>query len=120
MFRSKSAKQLDAIIELSTTRGTTGGLLKRVDENRELLELLLTEAPEFVEKHRWLVGWIEANDSFFTQLQEILNLRDEHGRQYPRPWPDARQLQTVAISRDDVDVMLQNHEVRAFKAPKSH
>ncbi|MBN3780473.1 hypothetical protein G3O06_23450 [Burkholderia sp. Ac-20345] len=91
MLLSKSRKQLDAITKLSVLRGTTGGLTKRIDENRELLELLLNEAPEFVAEHRWLIGWIKANDSFFTQLSEILQVQNHderaHNTLVPRPWP---------------------------------
>lgn len=91
MFLSRSRKQMDAITKLSVLRGSTGGLTKRIDENRELLELLMNEAPEFVAKHRWLIGWIKANDSFFTQLSEILQVQVHDARVrntlVPRPWP---------------------------------
>jgi hypothetical protein len=82
-------RKVKAIEELATKRGSTGGLVKRIDENRELLELLQRDAPEFVSSHPWLVGWIEANDQFFTQLDGILDTaKPPHTPEnYPRPWP---------------------------------
>lgn len=76
----------DAVYRLSTMSGSTGGLLKRIDENRQILELIKDEAPDFFMSHKWIEGWLGANDSFFTQLQQIMSL--ENGRHgYPRPWP---------------------------------
>lgn len=71
------------------------GLLKRIDENRELLELLREKAPEFLEAHPWVVGWFEANDSVWQGLLEAFDSvgiadqmegRVRNGR-FPRPWP---------------------------------
>jgi hypothetical protein len=84
-----------AIEELATERGNTGGLVKRIDENRELLELLQERVPQFVSSHPWLVGWIQANDNFFTQLEDILETRKmlftpsmaSTLHDYPRRWP---------------------------------
>lgn len=49
---------------LATKRGTTGGLFKRIDENRELLQLLHDECPTFLREHSWIEGWIRGNDNF--------------------------------------------------------
>lgn len=74
---------------------TGGGVHKRIDENRELLELLRREAPDFLEKHREVVGWLQAHDEFFVDLASAVKL--EEGRflaqaqtqpeRFPRPWP---------------------------------
>ena len=87
--QSKANRKIMAIEELATVRGTTGGLVKRIDENRELLELLQERVPEFVSAHPWLVGWIKANDEFFTQLEGILETHQAWLKlqDYPRPWP---------------------------------
>lgn len=71
-----------------------GGAHKRVDENRELLQLLQTKAPAFLEAHPWVVGWIESNDEVF---QALANMSSEEGLRagevfgprpnFPRPWP---------------------------------
>jgi hypothetical protein len=89
-----SHNKIFAIEELATERGNTGGLVKRIDENRELLELLQERVPQFVSSHPWLVGWIQANDNFFTQLEGILETRKmlftpsmASLHDYPRRWP---------------------------------
>ena len=88
MFNTKHRSDIDAIMKLATTRGDTGGLLKRIDENRELLELLLRDAPDFMARHFWVEGWIQGNDAFFVQLQSILQVPNHTGStRYPRPWP---------------------------------
>jgi hypothetical protein len=99
---------MTAIVELATTRGETGGLFKRIDENRELLQLLQEECPTFLREHRWIEGWIRGNDNFFTELRAILDLQVARndgyagypvkaadgyvvlpgGGTYPRGWPE--------------------------------
>jgi len=84
-----TSRKIKAIEALATQRGNTGGLIKRIDENRELLELLQERVPEFVSSHLWLVGWIKANDQFFTQLEDILETHQALliPQNYPRLWP---------------------------------
>jgi hypothetical protein len=45
-----------------------GGVYKRIDENRELLELLTEKAPDLVASHPWVVSWIESQDGFLCEL----------------------------------------------------
>ena len=42
--------RLEAVQRLALERGVTGGLLKRIDENRELLELLQRESPQLIRR----------------------------------------------------------------------
>lgn len=67
-----------------------GGIYKRIDENRELLELLQREAPELLAKQPWVVGWLESQDGFLCDLESAVPLTDvqfqKHPR-FPRPWP---------------------------------
>lgn len=68
----KSAKSVDAQLDsLINTRGSTGGLAKRIDENREIMNLIYTQSPELVSSHPYLAGWLNANDEFFTELAAI-------------------------------------------------
>jgi hypothetical protein len=87
--QTNANRKVKAIEELAIERGNTGGLIKRIDENREILELLQERVPEFVASHPWLVGWIKANDQFFTQLEGILETNQAllMAQDYPRPWP---------------------------------
>jgi len=97
-----------AIEELATERGNTGGLVKRIDENRELLELLQERVPQFVSSHPWLVGWIQANDNFFTQLEGILETHQmlRMPKDYPRPWPGVREQALALISALQVPALI--------------
>lgn len=58
---------------LTTVKGILGymggGVHKRIDENRELLELLQRDAPEFLKSHSWVENWLESNDEFFAALE---------------------------------------------------
>ena len=45
-----------------------GGAHKRVDENRELLELLQSKAPFLLDQYPWIVGWLRANDEVFVEM----------------------------------------------------
>jgi len=105
MFGRTEKKKLAAVMTLATTRGATGGLVKRIDENRELLEHLMQEVPELLESHWWIASWIESNDSFFTQLDEILGGAEQRHwiKNYPRPFPISSSLLPdirAAIQRD--------------------
>lgn len=72
-----------------------GGVHKRIDENRELLELLQREAPEFLASNCWVEGWLSSNDEFFVALESSVPISE--GRflgqaqrfpdKFPRPWP---------------------------------
>lgn len=48
-----------------------GGIHKRTDENRELLELLQDKAPDLINECPWVVTWILSNDDVFSKLSEL-------------------------------------------------
>ncbi len=73
-FFNNTKGKLDQLIN---SRGSTGGLTKRIDENREAMNLIFMQAPELVSTHPWLVGWLNANDDFFTQLAMICPPKDK-------------------------------------------
>lgn len=70
---------------------TQGGLYQRIDENRELVELLKSECPSFVDRQPWVIGWLRSQDAFLLglefgvpdSLKRIFSDRD-----FPRPWPE--------------------------------
>lgn len=78
--------RLAAIRRLAIERGSTGGLLKRIDENRELVELLQRKAPQLLKTSPWLVGWLRAHDEFFVELAQLLTVRST-ATGFPRAWP---------------------------------
>ena len=77
------------------------GVFKRIDENRELLELLKVRCPQFMAEHPWVEGWLESHDDFFVELAKAtraINPFEEQNRRglcsFPRPWPGQRRRQS--------------------------
>lgn len=72
-----------------------GGVHKRIDENREMLELLRREAPDLLANRPWIARWIKANDEFFCELESVvpidkgqfLSQTGYPEKTFPRPWP---------------------------------
>lgn len=73
-----------------------GGVHKRIDENRELWELLQREAPDLIKSNSWIEGWLKCNDEFFCDLANEVPISEGRflghvknwGRPFPRPWPN--------------------------------
>lgn len=83
----KMSNQLDNIKDI--LNGTEAGILKRLDENRELLELLYREAPNLMKGKPWVRCWIESQDIFLIKLVEVVNIKTQYSIQ-PRNFPDKR------------------------------
>ena len=80
-----------AIVRLCQESDVQRGIWKRIDENRELMELLTTEAPKFMKKFPYVVGWLVKMDVFLGALAEIVrpvNPFEGSECQFLRPWPD--------------------------------
>lgn len=89
LFFPEQFLQHQAIQTLINTRRNTGGLIKRIDENRELLELLKEKSPDLLKECPWAIGWIASNDRFFNELNAIANARTNvTSTDYPRSWPE--------------------------------
>lgn len=76
-------------------RYSEAGIFKRIDENRELMELLQKDAPEFVHKHPWVMGWLESQDNFLSELAQASGLQSHHiraGQGFPCPYPLKRKI----------------------------
>lgn len=64
------------------------GLFKRIDENRELLELLQKEGSDVLHRFPWIEGWIAGLDCFLLDLVGVLQLKPRgYGDAFPRAWP---------------------------------
>jgi hypothetical protein len=89
MFDTNSKRQLAEIQAVACRIGR--GVHKRIDENREMLELLQKSAPDVLEKFPWVEGWLRAHDDFFTELANVIEVENTVGRNsslpFPRPWP---------------------------------
>lgn len=72
-----------------------GGVHKRIDENRELLELLQEQSPQFLQANPWVVGWLKSQDEFLCALEAAVPIQEglfrgqamREGIGFPRPWP---------------------------------
>lgn len=72
---------------------TSGGLYRRIDDNRKLVELLRGEAPELLARFPRIEVWLCAQDQFLMALESAVPFdsqnfvcRPVEGK-YPRPWP---------------------------------
>jgi len=88
-FKSRPSKELAFALEVAG-----GGVHKRIDENREFLELLQEKASQLLSECPWVVGWIQSHDEFFTALAETpemtrLQPRFKTRPGFPRSWPNA-------------------------------
>ncbi|MDA8114316.1 MAG: hypothetical protein M0Z43_06270 [Acidithiobacillus sp.] len=81
-FKNARLRAIESVMKF-----TGGGIFKRIDENRELLELLQRESPEFLQKHPWVNLWIEAQDEFFTELAKAAQMQAPQEHE-PRPYGD--------------------------------
>lgn len=87
----KSKKQLDQT--RNVVENIAGGVYKRIDENRELHDLLQQAMPKFMESHPWVESWLNSNDEFFCLLADALPPTQARfmpsttpGKVFPRPW----------------------------------
>ena len=88
-----------------------GGIYKRLDENRELLELLAQDAPEFLQSHPWVVNWLKSNDEFLADLEKTIPLDDARfmpkiqlAQKFPRAWPSYESPVQPEHGYDNVDL----------------
>lgn len=67
-----------------------GGVFRQIDVHREVVEVLLQEAPDLLRRHRWLQDRLRGQDRFLVELASSIPVRNvvaEGGREYPRSWP---------------------------------
>jgi hypothetical protein len=50
----------------------SGGIYKRLDQTRELKELLHQKAPAFMRAHPWVDNWLDTNDDFLCALEQTV------------------------------------------------
>ena len=87
MFGNAAKKKLKEIY--STHDVTSGGIYKRSDENRELLEFLYEKSPEMLQEYPYVIGWIQSADEYLLAILHSMGepLQRRHHPQYPRPFP---------------------------------
>jgi len=78
---SQQLTQIEAVLERSQ-----GGLGKRIDENRELLELLYLNAPVLMKEKPWIASWLHSQDEFLNDLAKAASVELRgRVRAYPNP-----------------------------------
>ena len=91
---------------VSTALQSEGGIFKRIDEIRELAEVLAKDAPEFMATHPWVSGWLTSTDSFLSAVASAVDavMQDNYpfpqrdgAQPFPRPrqeesWPEGIQF----------------------------
>lgn len=80
VFRNRDKHTLARVVRLCTESDGSRGIWKRIDENRELLECLQEHAPEFLERCRWVEGWLATQDAFLCSLQKLIAKPSTGGR----------------------------------------
>lgn len=97
IFSNKTLEKVRSILGQSE-----GGIYKRIDENRELVELLQKQAPTLLALNPWIVGWLKSQDTFLNDLASAVNLDDlafGERSDFPRPWPVKSEM-TSATNQD--------------------
>lgn len=72
-----------------------GGVHKRLDEHRETVELLLSEAPHLFKEFPWIESWLKSQDGFLLELSNnvpsdkegLMRFSRLRGSNFPRPNP---------------------------------
>lgn len=86
MFNKAAVKKLDAVEDAARHVGR--GVYKRIDENRELLELLQQKTPQLMCNEPWIEGWLCGHDDFFVAIANTLDIENNKAQyDYPRTWP---------------------------------
>lgn len=67
-----------------TLERTEGGIFKRIDENRELAELLARNAPQLLKEHPAVMTWLKSQDHFLSELAERPIFKEERCLFKPR------------------------------------
>jgi hypothetical protein len=97
--------------------GSEGGIHKRIDENRELLELLQTQAPVVLHKYPWIEGWLRSQDNFLTNLSDAVQVEEpmfKPRQNFPRSWPLHKMTDTFQYNEERVMI---GHEVVSMDKP---
>lgn len=83
LFKNESKEKLNFIYEIVTK--SERGIVKRIDENRELLELLLLDMPDFMREKPWVYNWIKSQDEFLMKIANGLEIEisEINTRQFP-------------------------------------
>ncbi|EHY0578637.1 hypothetical protein K1174_001952 [Salmonella enterica] len=69
----RKSERIDSICEV--IKYSEGGINKRLDENRELLNLIEYQYPKLLSKHPWINGWIDSQEQYLLAIAECAHVR---------------------------------------------
>jgi hypothetical protein len=81
----------EALKELVFARDDGDGVVRRIDKNRELLEILLRDSPEVLQKNLCVMETIKLNDVFLVRCADIIS-EGRGGGYLARPMPNMSQV----------------------------
>lgn len=87
------------------------GIWKRIDENREVLQLIQENAPEVLEKYPCIEGWLGEQDIFLVNLRTLLEMPEKPihmGPNFPRPWPGDVAIQGAYLTSSLLESSIEN------------
>jgi len=97
------------------------GVTKRLDENRELFEILQNEAPELLCKFPWVISWLESQDYFLEQLVNGLeNGVDKPLRPVSKDKPDYSGIQEPPMTETEYGQVSNEEPVTLEIDSKNH
>lgn len=79
-------RKLNSLIEV--IKNSEGGIEKRLDENRELLETIIRASPSLLESNHWIVHWILSTEQYLLKVSGAANIEIDVNR--IRPFPNVK------------------------------
>ncbi|HGH4637999.1 hypothetical protein [Enterobacter bugandensis] len=76
-------RKLNSLIEV--IKNSEGGIEKRLDENRELLETIIRDSPNLLENNPWIVHWIRSTEQYLLKVSGAANIDIDVKRIRPFP-----------------------------------
>lgn len=64
-----------------------GGVLKRIDEHREIVEFLTDQCPELIVRRWWIKGWLISQDMFLCALLDLASNCSAWAHRVARAFP---------------------------------
>ena len=76
-------RKLNSLIEV--IKNSEGGIEKRLDENRELLETIIRDSPTLLKDNLWIVHWIRSTEQYLLKVSGAANIEIDVKRIRPFP-----------------------------------
>lgn len=76
-------RKLNSLIEV--IKNSEGGIEKRLDENRELLETIIRDSPNLLKDNPWIVHWVRSTEQYLLKVSGAANINIDVKRIRPFP-----------------------------------